>query len=498
MKKQVKTLISALLALILTFSFAACQTSENVSDASDGSDASNISEYVSGAFSDDASEMSDDISGDTSSISDSDTSKDETSNPDETSTSNETSKPNEIPKPERPNDSDIARILNAATQKTKSAKSLTVKLNTLSIIGDGNTKANDEYTQNVYIGNDGSYTSVLTGKYCIGMFQDKIEYEELCAYYDGNEGYEITYYSDGGEKGYDFYISDEALSEEIIWKYFTYNTPLLYSRGLWDRFVSANPSVKENADGSTNYILTNLSYERLFEIIGLPDVGEPNESVAPHIAGEISSSVDKNGYLTSLAFSLSANSDEVMSYAYTFSRFNENAPMKKPEKISSVLDRLNKDYSFLENMYYCTAIHYDKGFGAMYNLRGGFFDDVEIGLELTDLQGKQEKDIVVPVYIASSEICGIPIKYISMGSYEASDTNYIERLVVPDGVMFIPSSDMSKTEIFFKDKREVVEALGSYKLYTASDTPIEGGVLVKGAYYAGEWEMVDGVPTPKK
>ena len=95
-----------------------------------------------------------------------------------------------------------------------------------------------------------------------------------------------------------------------------------------------------------------------------------------------------------------------------------------------------------------------------------------------------------------TEIAGYPVHYVY-------DTENIQNIIIPIGVVFEPvhSYDYQTgtdywsckdTVVFFMDAEVDVNVnfviSDEYSSYIAN---------VKGAYFAGQWELVDGVPTPK-
>ena len=99
------------------------------------------------------------------------------------------------------------------------------------------------------------------------------------------------------------------------------------------------------------------------------------------------------------------------------------------------------------------------------------------------------------VYKILAEIDGKPVTLATDNRYYG----HIGKLVLPEGVSFRgeyydSNPEKVNIELYFESTEESVRD-GNYFNIIGQETD-EHLMAVKAAYYAGEWEYVDGVPTP--
>ena len=259
--------------------------------------------------------------------------------------------------------------------------------------------------------------------------------------------------------------------------------------GFFDAFLATSPECTQK-DGMTvaskklskdDYI--SLAY-KVFTFI--------DEEYINLGKGTVSVSVDSEGYLREIDLRtglLRAGA----SITFTFDKINEIPSLEAPDFAKNFSANMGFGNPTIDSPF--TNIGVIKGdVGTTYEYNPMIIDQWD-GLCFNGFSTDKEEEYVIPVYEIPEEVDGIPVKYISF-MYTPFTTIRVERVVIPKGIKFLPASEDDNkidTVLFFYDAEENVE-----KNFGTWEEPAEDIYCYKAAYYAGEWEYVDGIPTPLK
>lgn len=132
----------------------------------------------------------------------------------------------------------------------------------------------------------------------------------------------------------------------------------------------------------------------------------------------------------------------------------------------------------------------------------GWVDETYTGLGFVGFGDYYADDYNVALYEIPAEIDGTPVTYVQDILYNHFSSVTVDQLVIPAGTVVNLCGALDETgahyycentTLFFHDTKDAAIS----NVHTAdepdlpSDTPI-----AKAIYYAGEWEYVDGIPTP--
>lgn len=256
--------------------------------------------------------------------------------------------------------------------------------------------------------------------------------------------------------------------------------------GLFDALETVTTS---ESDGSVRIEASNITTEKWFELYllmsnqALEDI--PAETYSSIESCSAYGRIDAQGYLTEFclaaAMTPESNDDgiENMKLQFLISQINA-ASVTEPDYV--------KDYALAEGTM---VTHLQNGYDAHYEYRYE-------GLLFVGFGEYYWHSYNVSVYEVLAEIDGVPVvKIVSLANGFGSLT--VENLIIPEGVcleLYARDDDLTQdTVLFFKDAEENVE-----KNFLLPGETDENGYYeyVKAAYYAGEWEYADGVPTPTK
>lgn len=208
----------------------------------------------------------------------------------------------------------------------------------------------------------------------------------------------------------------------------------------------------------------------------------------------VSVTVDSEGYLREMDLNAGLIS-EGPSITFTIDQINEIDSLERPDFAENFVSNIGVRKEPLEDSMDSEVNIVKDGVGALYSntpfdltTRGGW-----------TMQGFTGEDgSSVSVYEIPEQIDGFPVLSAYFGSYLWDDIT-VERAVIPKGVQVyggtldFEEGIVKETVLFFCDEESwVIKSFG-----TVDEPHFEEGAY-KAAYYAGEWEYVDGIPTPIK
>ena len=262
-------------------------------------------------------------------------------------------------------------------------------------------------------------------------------------------------------------------------------------------FAALNPSVSLSDDGSIIFLAKNLTFEQLNNLSG--QIMENYVLADERSSYSVKLTVNANGFLSSMKFLVEDpvrviienhpglfQKDCFSFVEYTFAHINEeieitqanllNNLLANPEGTSNVLHAFGDSYQALYQ----------------YNSKEDCYD-----LSIFFIDWSDSNDQVIPFYKAETEINGKSVRHITCQSGVALGCR-IARLVVPKGVTFNNSLNgdvRNQIILFFEDSKSDVT-----KGFTLPEDCVNENdeYSVTAAYYAGEWEYVDGIPHPLK
>lgn len=380
------------------------------------------------------------------------------------------------------NNASPLEILTAAAAKTKNAKSFVIQYGEINESEAMDMYYEDLYTQTVKIDEDGQYTSLLTNE------------DGEIVYYSGNTGCELY-----GPDDYILYVSDEPFGADVIFDYFA---EVVTNADFVEDFCALNPTLITTNSGA-EYKVTGLTVDQLYELM----MGNPAEDggidmdSATITNTEVVVTVNSSGYFTGVEFSMVMEGEvdgavlsATTSFCIRLNSINESIDIQQPEWMATFFDDLQSGCK----VYYC-----ENGYEAVYSYElYGFGWDVgdEPHFVFEGIEASYDDELVVPVYKVLDSINGIPVTVAAdVCENSFAENVYIEKLVLPVGVSFgyygfSDSRLLSNTELYFE--REAGYDENDKFVVIGEDNPFDY-IEVKAAYYAGEWEYVDGVPTPK-
>ena len=363
------------------------------------------------------------------------------------------------------NAADLERTFTEAIAKTTAAKSYVIQYGTVSEYQG--YKNEDLTTVMLSKDSNGTITALST---------DSLNY---IIYVCGNVAYHQGSYS---FHQYIKHLSNVPFGVDIFLS--EYSEFFLNKNFLKD-FVGQTPAITET-DNETVYTIsgpetvyqvlmgTPLSEDQIAEMYGIP-IEECTFSLY----------VSVDGYFTGFAMThywREKETDILQSNCVmlSFDKLNTEVTIEEP--------------AFVAHTEQWEAYHiHENGYEAVYEW--DYTEEARIVYEFRGMENDYSSTQIVPIYKVLSEIEGMPVVRVTdVSTNMFQNTAYIEKLVLPEGVSFWGCSgeDRPKTEIYFESPREHL----NNRFYTMEEEKHGEDVLIKAAYYAGEWEYVDGIPTP--
>lgn len=291
-------------------------------------------------------------------------------------------------------------------------------------------------------------------------------------YFQGTTGYE----QNTSLRNYKYYLDTEMTVDRLLLHqdgFSIRNTEALF------QFAELGPVATENEDGSVTYALNNTTIENFLSVYLLLSSGDEEEKeetaqwyeqvCADDTVLNILVSIDAQGCFSMLYFEMIDMVDD----EYVWSETSRYTITEVNTTEVSVPD-------FAENFTYgrwgCAVIVNDDAY-AYYLYEEEYFRFQGFGTYARD-------DYTVSCYKLCTEIEGVPVAGGNAALYNTFCDVTVERLVIPSGLHFTyTGSYLGDTILFFED---TMEERFDPELYD----------VAAGVYYGGQWEYVDGIPSP--
>lgn len=354
-------------------------------------------------------------------------------------------------------------------------------------------------TYQVVKGADGTCTILNKDTEAFGQGNEVKEEDDGRSFYTGNTGYIDDFYRSGD--AIDKVINTTPYTLETVLKTSEQITVSYEANSTLALFDGMNPTKTAEADGSISLVaeIAADQWIQLYAAISgeeIPAEGAPAFS-APLAFGKIS----KDGYLTEFCLQATAPFDQ------------EEMGGTVDMKWHFIIDGINAttaetpDYAANYQLTVDSQITYrlDNGGAAIYIYETDYTEDGPVEQLVFDgFRCWAYDDYTVSSYTVLTEVEGMPVNMIQGVLDSSFGEVKVERLVIPAGMPVdirgyndgSYHSGAEETILFFEDAEEDVEKT----FYLPGETPEnewEDAPYVKGAYYAGQWELVDGIPTPK-
>lgn len=264
-------------------------------------------------------------------------------------------------------------------------------------------------------------------------------------------------------------------------------------------FSALSPVLTSSPDGSNCYLLLNLKPDQ-FGTVYRTFAGEAATQELLQSAGEncmfnIKANIDSQDFLTQFKLEMlnvsSNNGSQNITICFSIDNINTAGSIALPEYVENFSLKNNTEVV-------CST----KGVDAHYIYREASGDQENAGLHFTGFGDVYGNGDIVECYEVLSEINGTPVTEVESIVYNPNCTVALQYLVIPTGVTVniqgiytnnVFETHTKDTVLFFNDKEEDVEKTF---LLEGEITDSKEAVVFKAAYYAGQWEYVNGVPTP--
>lgn len=269
-----------------------------------------------------------------------------------------------------------------------------------------------------------------------------------------------------------------------------------------ETFAALQPTTKVK-DGMTQYT-KSISKEAFLQLYACIYGEDAYIELFPVGFYSVSVEVDSQGVLRQVTLK-----GPFESRTLTVNRINEITSLEMPESVRDF------EYDFTYTLR--TSLVVEKGEQRViyrpngwqdypsFVTGGGDWNNVDFGFGFAGFESYYKDDYIVEVAEVPEEIDGIPVVRVCGVIDSGFGDVKVKRLVIPKGVQINIGATYEGDEIlfytenttlFFCDTEENV-----VKMFSTPDTPsveFEGEELpmFQAAYYAGQWEYVDGIPTP--
>lgn len=317
---------------------------------------------------------------------------------------------------------------------------------------------------------------------------------DFSSYYLGNQRFTGDLYGSWPTVTKTIYEDGITLPEVI--------QPELDVTAFLETFAALQPTTKVK-DGMTQYT-KKLSKEEFLQFYACIYGEDAYIDLFPIGFYSASVEVDSQGVLHKVTFE-----GPLESRTLTVGRINEITSLEMPESVRDF------EYDFTYSLR--TSLVVEKGEQRViyqpngwqdypsFVTGGGDWNNVDFGFGFAGFESYYKDDYIVEVAEVPEEIDGIPVVRVCGVIDGGFGDVKVKRLVIPEGVQInicgVWEGDKTvfyteNTTLFFCDTEENV-----IKMFSTPDTPsleFEGEELpmFQAAYYAGQWEYVDGIPTP--
>ena len=303
---------------------------------------------------------------------------------------------------------------------------------------------------------------------------------EGTSYFEGNVQYLI--YDDTQRKTI---YEDGCQIEEIVCSYGLVGN----TEAFFDAFLATQPQC-QTKDGMT--VLSKKLSKEEYIALAYKIFSFIDEDYFALGQATVSVTVDGEGYLREVALKADLLGSSP-SISFTIDQINEITSLEKPDYAKNFTSNVGVRKEPLEDSLN-SEVYIIKGDVAAWYTNNPFDLETRGGWRMYGFTGENGSSI--PVYEVPEQIDGFPVISVYLGS-ALWDEITVERAVIPKGVqVFGGTLDfeegiVKETVLFFcEEKRWVIKSFG-----TVDEPHFEEGAY-KAAYYAGEWEYVDGIPTP--
>lgn len=375
----------------------------------------------------------------------------------------------------------ITELLPAA-EKLKTASSY--RLRVVNTVTEGESKTEETWEYLVEKAEDG--TGRMYHRYEDASLLD----EDVSYYYEGTESY--VWYEYFPEKRVDKIIRDTSFS--ITDQVHRLGLAVRYDEGSTLALIDGmNPTRTKQDDGSLLLERNDLTAEQVEQLFAAlnRDGFSPADGIGVSVAaGTVSGRIRADGYLQEvvLSYTLRSETEETqVQMRFVIDQVNDTT-VEKPDFV--------KQYT-LENEARVVYIQGDQE--ACYGLE----TDEQTGEETLCFIGFDNDDsaaFVVEQYTVLSAVEGLPVVSVRGVLPGYNPGSQVKRLVIPAGMKVDFSregykANAEETELYFEDAEEQVD---KNFFLPGEETDSETAAYVKAAYYAGQWEYVDGIATPVK
>lgn len=317
---------------------------------------------------------------------------------------------------------------------------------------------------------------------------------DFSSYYMGNQGYTGDLYSSWPTVTKTIYEDGVTLPEVIH--------PEMDVTAFLETFAALQPTTKVK-DGMTQYT-KSISKEEFLQFYACIYGEDAYIELFPVGFYSVSVEVDSQGVLRRVTLK-----GPFESRTLTVNQINEIASLEMPDSVR------NFTYDFTYSLRTCLVV--EKGEQRVvyqpncwqdypsFVTGGGDWNNVDLGFGFLGFESYYKDDYVVEVAEVPEEIDGVPVVRVCGVIDGGFGDVKVKRLVIPKGVQISMGGTYEgdemlfyseNTTLFFCDTEENV-----VKTFSTPDAPsveIEGEELpmFQAAYYAGQWEYVDGIPTP--
>ena len=290
------------------------------------------------------------------------------------------------------------------------------------------------------------------------------------AIYVNTEGYVLDPY----EKAINKVISDVPFTLEDLLK----SEGVIVSYGpdsVLGRFDALNPN-KNTTDDGTTFLVAELTVKQWGELyVGLTGEEIPEEIVNMLSNPIAQATISPEGYLSNFHMQITQTYEGTsMNVAMTFAINDVNSTVVTVPEYA-------KNYEVGEG---ATVTYITNGMKAHYRCDWNYYDGETVHeMHFVGFGEKYNDEYTVETYTILDSIEGVPVRFLDQLIWNGNIQ--VKRLVIPAGVVlsyYIYGGE--NTTLFFEAPREAVDFGDNSESYFA------------GVYYAGEWSIVNGIPTP--
>ena len=265
------------------------------------------------------------------------------------------------------------------------------------------------------------------------------------------------------------------------------------------KFVAMSPAKSAAENGAMLYRLENMSREHCMELYmamtGMSQ--EEADELPPAGAFHAQATVDAEGYLRQFRLDMldveTPEGKQSMVITFTVDQLNAGTNLTKPDYA--------ENFALTEE---ATSGHIQNGWEAYYRCttKDNFMTG-ELGLWFVGLGRYARDSYTVDSYKICQQLDGVKVEGIRGAIYNSNSEVVVERLIVPAGMQIGGADNGDGAEnvtLFFEDAETAVTKNFLLEGDAEDDYDPSTGVYrlrFKAAYYAGQWELVDGIPQVK-